>query len=268
MLITLLSVLVTIGVAQSASADGSSLTPASSQGFTVRCPLSHLGSVDPIVLPGKPGASHQHSFFGNESTNQDSTAASLQANDTTCARASDFTDANDRSAYWAPTLFQYGAPVQASAMYVRYGNPSGTKLTPFPVGFKSVSGRASQFVTWGCALTGQQTLTSGAINVVPTCTPDRHLVVTIMFPDCWDGVTLDAPDHSSNLVPSVRSSNGRTSCPSDHPVRVPQVSMTVTYPAGKITTEGATLSSGDPSSMHADLFEAWINDGLNKRLNG
>jgi len=264
--VAVLALVAPLGVAGSSFADVPP-APVASQAFTVRCPFSHLGSVDPIVLLGKAGASHMHEFFGNESTNQDSTAGSLQANDTTCAKTSDFTDANDRSAYWVPVLYENGSPIQATAVYVRYGNPTGSKLTAFPVGFKSVTGRASQSVTYGCALLGQPTINSVDITSVPTCTADRHLVATITFPDCWDGVSLDAPDHSSNLVPATGTGK-RSTCPADHPVRVPQVSLTLTYPAGKITSEGATLSSGGPSTMHADMFEAWINDGLNKRLNG
>jgi hypothetical protein len=41
------------------------------------CKVSHHGSDDPIVLPGLAGASHNHTFIGNKTTNARSTAESL-----------------------------------------------------------------------------------------------------------------------------------------------------------------------------------------------
>ena len=65
-------------------------------GFVVDCAFSHSGTVDPIVMPGHTGMSHLHEFFGNTTTNENSTGATLLAGSTTCS------DSNDRSAYWVP----------------------------------------------------------------------------------------------------------------------------------------------------------------------
>ena len=45
--------------------------------FLVECDYSHMAEDDPIVYPGAPGASHLHVFFGNTSTNANSTVKSL-----------------------------------------------------------------------------------------------------------------------------------------------------------------------------------------------
>ena len=54
------------------------LTPApgasaASPGWLVRCPLSHTAPEDPIAMPGTPGGTHDHDFFGNTSTGAFST---------------------------------------------------------------------------------------------------------------------------------------------------------------------------------------------------
>ena len=45
--------------------------------FRVPCAVSHFSFNDPIVHPGKPGASHLHMFFGNTGTDANSTVDSI-----------------------------------------------------------------------------------------------------------------------------------------------------------------------------------------------
>ena len=49
---------------------------------------------------------------------------------------------------------------------------------------------------------------------------------TVIFPSCWDGKNLDSPDHQSHVAYSEGGWGGATgggSCPSTHPVKLPQV---------------------------------------------
>ena len=41
--------------------------------FVSRCTFSHRAPDDPIVYPAQPGASHDHTFLGNKTTNAFST---------------------------------------------------------------------------------------------------------------------------------------------------------------------------------------------------
>ena len=66
--------------------------------FVSGCRFSHRNQDDPIVYPGQPGKSHDHSFIGNDTTNAFSTLASLQGQSSSCRRA------GDTAAYWMPTL--------------------------------------------------------------------------------------------------------------------------------------------------------------------
>src|SRR5918998_5144710 len=57
--------------------------------FVVQCGFSKQAQVDPIVNPGEPGtpeakAHHLHDFFGNTTTDSNSTLESLRAGGTTC----------------------------------------------------------------------------------------------------------------------------------------------------------------------------------------
>jgi len=85
--------------------------------FTSNCRFSHSSNDDPIMHPNMPGMSHNHSFFGNVSTNAFSTLASLRRAGTSCHRH------GDRAAYWAPTLVNpHGKlirPLSASVYYIR-----------------------------------------------------------------------------------------------------------------------------------------------------
>jgi len=70
--------------------------------FLSVCQPSHIAPDDPIVHPGMPGASHQHEFFGNVTTNADSTYRTLRTGGTTCRIAA------DTAAYWVPSLYADG----------------------------------------------------------------------------------------------------------------------------------------------------------------
>jgi hypothetical protein len=122
--------------------------------FKTKCTLSHHGPHDPIVFSGKPGRSHLHDFFGNRSTDAFSTVASLKAAGTTCGRKT------DRSAYWTPTLYYDGEPVDPVIVqaYYRVADRDPDTIEPFPSGLRMIAGQAtarekqdSTVISWGCA---------------------------------------------------------------------------------------------------------------------
>src|SRR6476660_5815339 len=73
--------------------------------FIGSCAFSHMAMDDPIVYPRQPGASHDHSFVGNTTTNAFSTLRTLRAASTTCKRD------GETAAYWMPTLLLDGQMV-------------------------------------------------------------------------------------------------------------------------------------------------------------
>jgi hypothetical protein len=217
--------------------------------FVETCRLSHRSPDDPIVFPGKPGASHEHTFVGNQTTNAASTYGSLRAGGTTCARA------DDTAAYWVPTLSQRAAPVlpQGATIYYRRGTFAPVKT--FPNNLRMIAGDAtatspqSMRVTfWSCGVAGGLPPSS----TVPTCPETRgsYLRLHIRFPGCWDGRQLDSADHKSHMAYAT----GRR-CPSTHPIPVPAITQIYRYPTRG--GEGFSLASGGQFSAHADFVNAW-----------
>ena len=86
---------------------------------------------------------------------------------------------------------------------------------------------------------------------MPDCPAGSYLVLSVLFPDCWDGHNLDSADHRSHLADASAGT-----CPASHPVAVPQLRLVVQYPDG-VGGADVTLSSGGPQTAHADFFNAW-----------
>jgi hypothetical protein len=227
--------------------------------FLVECTYSHSASDDPIVFPGASGASHLHVFFGNESTNADTTIESLAQGSTTCDQQL------DKAAYWAPALLKAGvmlAPVKSTAYYRAGLHVDPTTVQPFPKGLVMVAGSAgaitpqpNSIVAWTCG--------SSSIRDVspPECVGDRNLRLVVTFPDCWDGAHLDSPDHHHHVAYSSKGV-----CPAGYPVPVPQLQFSVEYPVTGPTTD-LELSSGGVLTGHADFMNGWDEKKLAEEVN-
>jgi hypothetical protein len=227
--------------------------------FISACRFSHRAPDDPIVFPGRPGLSHDHSFVGNTSTNAFSTLDALRAAGTTCRREA------DTAAYWVPTLFASGSAVPPHGATIYYRRRSDERVRPFPAGLKMIAGDAhamtpqSLRVTfWNCGAEAGVAPSS----TVPTC-PDARgssLRLHVSFPDCWDGTNLDSSDHQRHMAYSTRGA-----CPASHPVAVPAIALIYRYPiAGG---PDVVLASGGQYSGHADFFNAWRQGQLTRLVN-
>ena len=228
--------------------------------FVESCRFSHRAPDDPIVFPGKPGASHEHTFVGNRTTNAFSTYGSLRASSTTCERA------DDTAAYWVPMLYQGATaiPPQGATIYYRRG--TFAPVSTFPNNLRMIAGDAtatapqSMRVTfWSCGAASGTPPSS----TVPTCPDTRgsFLRLHIRFPNCWDGRRLDSADHKSHMAYAT----GR-GCPSTHPISVPAITQIYRYPTRG--GEGFSLASGGQSSAHADFVNAWKPGALKSLVDG
>jgi len=216
--------------------------------FVVGCRFSHTASDDPIVHPGMTGMSHLHQFFGNTSTNANSTTESLLGASTTCG------EKNDKSAYWVPALMVNGQPVAPIRASVYYRGAKNKSVRALPNGFKLVTPRGDATTFWTCKVGGVATKRSTGAGDVPTCTGDEQLSAHVRFQSCWNGAT-DSSDHTSHAVYPGR----RNVCPSTHPIAIPALQLNVFYPRWVRGGPDLTLSSGNAASMHADVFTAWTN---------
>jgi Domain of unknown function (DUF1996) len=217
--------------------------------FVGSCTFSHMAMDDPIVYPRQPGASHDHSFVGNMTTNAFSTLRSLRAGSSTCKRD------GETAAYWMPTLLLDGQMVPPAGATIYYRRKTLAPLRAFPAGFKLIAGdrhatspQGMQITFWNCGAAASVPPSAE----VPTCpnTRGQSLRLQVNFPSCWDGRHVDSADHQSHTAYAVRGA-----CPASHPVAVPAISLIYRYP---ITGgPGVTLSSGGRYSAHADFFNAW-----------
>lgn len=235
--------------------------------FRVPCAASHMAADDPIVFPGQPGRSHLHTFFGNVGANAHSTASSLQTTgNSTCAGG-----ILNRSSYWVPSLIdtRNGAPVMPlSAIFYYKGGYNGVpqaSIRPMPRGLRMVVGDASNTQPLQNPKSGLTCHNAaGQGDVFPNCRPGNDVMQTTLFPQCWDGVHLDSPDHKSHMAYATYPQG----CPASHPVGLPEITFNVHYP---VTVAGEAvhwrLSSDNyvgPAgySAHADWFDGWDPDPM------
>jgi Domain of unknown function (DUF1996) len=245
--------LATVGSASSAANHGRGYNY-----FAVVCDFSHRNADDPIVHPGHPNLSHNHTYFGNRTTNAFSTPASLRASGrTTCGRLG-----VDTAAYWAPTLLVDSKPVRPLGAIAYYVRRTFGRVDAFPAGLKVIAGNAaasraqSRRVTfWSC----DERFGVERSTTVPTCLGGRRsgLRLHINFPNGWDGDRLDSANHKSHMA---YSSDG--DCPGSHPVEVPALSLVIYY--GVAGGPGTELASGGQFSGHADFINAWNQRALER----
>lgn len=241
--------------------------------FRADCQYSHSLPDDPIVAPGLPGASHMHSFVGNEAVDANTVAEDLMKfTATTCEPV------QDHSAYWVPTLYDNatGKPVETTGFRVYYRSlmNNSTGQMPMPNGLRMITGDASKKVPtprgatgqFYCAFYGPGDLDGVARSTNgnwPICGGNATLHFMMQFPDCWDGEHLDSPNHKDHVAYGYGNA-----CPPSHPVKIPAITFDIQYGA-KGTPEGYYLASDkdgkSASSMHGDAFVMWDVDTMNKR---
>jgi len=228
--------------------------------FVENCRYSHQAPDDPIVYPGKPGASHQHTFVGNSTTDAFSSFGSLRSGETTCMRG------DDTAAYWVPALYQGTTEILPVAATVYYRRGTLAEVNTFPNNLRMIAGDAKATSPQGMRITFWSCGVASGVDrsaEVPTCPDTRgsFLRLHIRFPECWDGRRLDSSDHKSHMAYATRAG-----CPSTHPVEVPQITQIYRYPTRG--GEGFSLASGGVYSAHADFVNAWNPGALRKLVEG
>lgn len=243
--------------------------------FRTVCNLVKMAAFDPIVFPGQALAGHLHMFFGNVGINPNSTPQSLAASGNSAC----FGGIMNRTGYWVPAVFdavsgEVQVPVAAN-FYYKNGIMDPAVIQPIPAGLRMIAGNknatsAQSNVGWNCQLVwNQQAAVDG---MVPNCAVGDAVVLDIRFPECWDGVNLDSPDHKSHMAYAifVNAPGYQSKCPSTHPVAIPRITEIFRFPVTttsrplnwRMTSDTYSSSIRGGLSAHADWMDGWSRDGM------
>jgi hypothetical protein len=234
--------------------------PTTHHEFQMNCSVSRSNLPDdPIVFPGLPGASHSHTFMGNNSTNANSTLASLQAAGTSCITP------GDKTGYWMPTLLNGDTavqPVGRQVIYYKTGVIDYRSVRPSPPGLRYLVGSPNatqdEFRNAPGAVEGWECGNSAFNWDFPAnCPAGTQLNIRMQAPSCWNGIHLDSPDHKSHMAYPVLGI-----CPASHPVAVPMIEFKMAFPVSG-NMSNVRLSSGRGYSFHYDFYNVWDQPTLN-----
>jgi hypothetical protein len=224
------------------------------------------------VYPGQPGASHLHVFFGNTAVDAFSTPERLAAAGSSTCRGGTL----NRTAYWAPALIdsrvgKVVTPDEATFYYKTGYNVDVTTVVPFPAGLRMIAGNKTAtgpqpHVTWLCRDPSGGLIDTKAGTVPTSCRVGDRVRLQIIFPQCWDGARLDSPDHQSHMAyPTYRNQPQFSTCPSTHPVPLPEITEFFDYVVTNAASPAFWRLSSDmygtsiPGglSAHADWVNGW-----------
>ena len=239
------------------------------------CKFSHMKFDDPIVFPGQPGKSHLHAFFGNTGVDAFSTSQTLVAGgNSTCSGG-----IGNRSAYWVPAMIdsRNGTPIkpEGAGFYYKHGNISGLLIKPIPEGLRMIAGDAGNSDPTGNpnhrfkCLGGPNNENDKYGSGIGLCDKGAELWMEVFFPQCWDGINLDSPNHKSHMAFPVYSGVGDVyNCPTTHPVALPSVTFNIIYKVQltddiskwRLSSDNYSSSLPGGYSGHGDYMFGWKKD--------
>lgn len=264
--------------------------------FRISCNYAFMSNDDPIVFPGVPNATHHHTFFGNTAVTAFSTNASLRAaGNSTCAGG-----ILNRSGYWMPSLINTatGAPQKPDVVVVYYKTidaKSGPYIKAPPAGLRMIAGKAKpQYLAQSQAAFMCQDLLH--VNDAPAygklwggpylqaCGGANELLrMIISFPQCWDGVNLDSPDHQSHMKYACGNecenaqgqiANSANSCPASHPIAIPNITINADFrdldksATYRLSSDNYPTTLPGGYSLHADWMNGWDETIIDRVVKG
>ncbi len=245
--------------------------------FRISCEFSHFAYDDPLVYPGKPGASHLHMFWGNTDVNAYSTYDTLINSGSSTCNGQEL----NRTAYWMPALFDNDGnvriPMRAIVYYKGYNRALGRSVV-YPPGAAIIAKQnlhtvpASQGgVAFEDAYQCADQFRGGRqpqANVIPNCPGGDVFMKTIelhvKFPNCWNGKD---PSNTDNWRVSLEGDWYISECAGW--ITTPNIEYIIQYQVEEgENTQGWYLSSDvnrktleidtvPGTRLHADWWGGW-----------
>lgn len=238
-------------------------------------------TVPSIVDPGAISG-HVHTIAGGSGFGQSVTYESMRASRCTTAPVTE-----DKSNYWIPQLYHYDpsdesytmVPVDfMNAYYLPRPGRKDKQVYAFPDGLRMISGDAGRrdfdrtdpndlAITYVClefsgAHRGNPDWDQRN-SFFPHNECPQGMRAQVNFPNCWDGVNLDSPDHKSHMAwPSGGVDGG--DCPASHPVHLVSLFYEFIFQVQGFKFNGANdptfvWANGDTTgyALHADFINGW-----------
>lgn len=228
--------------------------------------------LDPIINQGCL-SDHVHTFYGAQTLFPNLTHADLV---NTPATNSSATVEENKSIYWHPSVYAYDSETDTYKLDTMdltttyYLWDFGKDTMAFPNGFRMIGGydKKSTREGWSCAdekPCNKQDCSAPSGWKFPT-TRCSELEMSMIFPNCWDGVNLDSDDHMQHVAYSLAEETEDlpgAPCPETHPVRLPLINFFVRI----LNYDGGLHTFSDGSDIfHADYVSGWDDKHLQSML--
>jgi len=228
-----------------------------------------LGDVrtDPIINPTCL-SDHVHTFYGASEMRPETTYQTLRS-----ASGNSGNVVENKSLYWHPTVYEHSP---ATGRYQKddifYGSTyylwTTGEATAFPDGFKMVAGfNGDPKARASAECVGPSDCERDDCSVYDTSFFPQEacaeLEVSMAFPTCWDGQSLDSPDHMSHVSYDLEGGQFDGDCPSSHPVKIPEIQFFFRIAP---YSGGQHIFSDGTSFYHADYFSGWKQNELQNVL--